>query len=95
MLEMFQQETVLEPTSSSKSKITKLPSAPLYQHLSTLEEIVDSTSHFQVLKEISRGTMSTVYYCDGKIALKTMGEEECFSEPSDAVIIYRNDLQVL
>ena len=39
--------------------------------------------------------MSTVYYCDGKIALKTMGEEECFNEPSDAVIIYRNDLQVL
>ena len=39
--------------------------------------------------------MSTVYYCDGKIALKTMGEEECFSEPSDGVIIYRNDLKVL
>lgn len=93
MLEMFQQETVLEPTSG-KSKITKLPSQPLYQ-LSTFVEDSDSTSHFQVLKEISRGTMSTVYYCDGKIALKTMGEEECFSEPSDAVIIYRNDLQVL
>ena len=35
--------------------------------------------------------MSTVYYCGGGIALKSMGEEAC----ADAVAIYKNDLQVL
>lgn len=39
---------------------------------------------FQVLKEISRGTMSTVYYCEGGIALKSMGAE---ANP-DAIAIY-------
>ena len=48
-------------------------------------------NHFLVQKEISRGTMSTVYYCTGGLALKSMGEEAC----PDAVAIYRNDLQVL
>ena len=38
--------------------------------------------------------MSTVHYCEGGIALKTMGEEA--GDPSDeAVIIYQNDLKVL
>lgn len=57
----------------------------------------DSMSHFQVLKEISRGTMSTVFYCEGAIALKTMGEEGSglSGQVSDAEIIYRNDLKVL
>mmetsp|Transcript_9713 Transcript_9713/g.13277 ORF Transcript_9713/g.13277 Transcript_9713/m.13277 type:complete len:252 (-) Transcript_9713:952-1707(-) len=35
--------------------------------------------------------MSTVYYCEGGIALKSMGEET----NTDAVAIYKNDLQVL
>ena len=48
-------------------------------------------NHFRVQKEISRGTMSTVYYCGGGIALKSMGEEAL----PDAVAIYKNDLQVL
>ena len=46
---------------------------------------------FKVLKEISRGTMSTVYYCKGGYALKTMDED---ANP-DAIAIYQNDLQVL
>lgn len=45
-------------------------------------------NHFLVQKEISRGTMSTVYYCTGGLALKSMGEEAC----PDAEVIYRNDL---
>jgi len=35
--------------------------------------------------------MSTVYYCEGGIALKSMGEEANL----DAVAIYQNDLKVL
>jgi len=35
--------------------------------------------------------MSTVYYCEGGIALKSMGEEV----NPDAVAIYKNDLNVL
>ena len=35
--------------------------------------------------------MSTVYYCEGGVALKSMGEE---ANP-DAVAIYQNDLKVL
>jgi len=50
-----------------------------------------SGSQYKVLKEISRGTMSTVYYCEGGIALKSMGEEV----NPDAVAIYKNDLNVL
>jgi len=46
---------------------------------------------YKVLKEISRGTMSTVYYCEGGFALKTMDED---ANP-DAIAIYQNDLQVL
>lgn len=51
----------------------------------------ETQSDFKVLKEISRGTMSTVYYCEGGIALKSMSED---ANP-DAVVIYQNDLRVL
>jgi len=51
----------------------------------------DDQSDFKVLKEISRGTMSTVYYCEGGIALKSMSVD---ANP-DAVAIYQNDLKVL
>ena len=50
-----------------------------------------NTNQFQVLKEISRGTMSTVYYCEGGIALKSMGDEANLNEDK----IYLNDLNVL
>ena len=76
---------------SSGTKANKIREIPSQCHSSSY----NSCNEFQVIKEISRGTMSTVYYCEGKIALKTMGEEECFNEPSDAVTIYKNDLKVL
>ena len=46
---------------------------------------------FKVIKEISRGTFSTVCYCEGGIALKTMSEQ---ASPQ-ARTIYLNDLTVL
>ena len=53
----------------------------------------ENPSDFKVLKEISRGTMSTVYYCEGNIALKSMSEEGDVG--ADAVAIYQNDFKVL
>ena len=38
----------------------------------TVEQQIEARD-FNVIKEISRGTMSTVYYCEGGIALKSMG----------------------
>ena len=53
--------------------------------------------HYTVLKEISRGTMSAIYYCEGGLALKSMGEEEGpeWLSAQDSVTIYQNDYRVL
>ena len=52
---------------------------------------------FSVVKEISRGTMSTVHYCEGGIALKSMGDADTSSsnDQNAAIAIYKNDLTVL
>ena len=55
------------------------------------ESLSFAENSFRVLTEISRGTMSTVYYCEGGVALKSMGE----ASNSEAVKIYQNDLKVL
>ena len=54
----------------------------------------ENPTDFKVLKEISRGTMSTVYYCEGNIALKSMGDQT-EAAGADAVAIYKNDFKVL
>lgn len=77
--EIFLQESPVEPETHSMQTL-KLPS-----------QVEERQSDFKVLKEISRGTMSIVYYCEGGIALKIMSED---ANP-DAVAIYQNDLQVL
>ena len=41
--------------------------------------------------------MSAIYYCDGGLALKSMGEEEGpeWLSAQDSVTIYKNDYRVL
>lgn len=43
------------------------------------------------IKEISRGTFSTVFYCEGNIAVKTISHDA----PRHPTLIYENDLDVL
>ena len=65
---------------------------------STFSAAMLSSPDFTVLKEISRGTMSTVYFCAGDVALKCMGQAASSAEPgnsSDLTKIYQNDLTVL
>ena len=64
---------------------------------STFSAAMHSSPDFTVLKEISRGTMSTVYFCEGDVALKCMGEAASMdsSNSSELTRIYQNDLTVL
>ena len=79
----------IKSTVSTESDCSS--AASTHEGIGSSRSLEAQSYDFKVRKEISRGTMSTVFFCEGDIALKCMGDT--LDEYRSAV--YENDLTVL